>query len=427
MIKKLQAKLILACMFSLAVVLLVILGGVNLMSYQKVVSDADTVLSLLAANDGAFPKLRAPQEEKDEGYFAPFGTPGGKPNLFNQRIMSPETPYESRFFSVLLGEDGQAVETDTGQIAAVDAEQATDYAQKAAASGKTSGFLDDYRFLVQNESGGIRVIFLDCGRSLSSFRTTLLASVSLAVLGLAAVLFLLLILSRRIVRPMAESYEKQRQFITDAGHELKTPMTIISADADLAEMECGENQWLTDIRRQAQRLTALTNDLIYLSRMEEEQPKLQYIDFPISDVVEEMAQSFAAPARSQDKDFQVQVQPMLSFKGDEKGIRQLVSILLDNALKYSSPGGQLALRLEKQGRNLLLTVSNTCAQLMEQDKLPHLFDRFYRTDQSRNSQSGGYGLGLSIAKSIVSAHKGKIRAESPDGTQLTIQVTLAAG
>ena len=427
MIKKLRAKLILACMFSLAVVLLVILGGVNLMSYQKVVSDADTVLSLLAANDGAFPKLRAPQEEKDEGYFAPFGTPGGKPNLFNQRIMSPETPYESRFFSVLLGEDGQAVETDTGQIAAVDAEQATDYAQKAAASGKTSGFLDDYRFLVQNESGGIRVIFLDCGRSLSSFRTTLLASVSLAVLGLAAVLFLLLILSRRIVRPMAESYEKQRQFITDAGHELKTPMTIISAGADLAEMECGENQWLTDIRRQAQRLTALTNDLIYLSRMEEEQPKLQYIDFPISDVVEEMAQSFAAPARSQDKELQVQVQPMLSFKGDEKGIRQLVSILLDNALKYSPPGGQLALRLEKQGRNLLLTVSNPCAQPMEQDKLPHLFDRFYRTDQSRNSQSGGYGLGLSIAKSIVSAHKGKIRAESHDGTQLSIQVTLAAG
>jgi len=249
------------------------------------------------------------------------------------------------------------------------------------------------------------------------------------VLGLAAVLFLLLILSRRIVRPMAESYEKQRQFITDAGHELKTPMTIISADADLAEMECGENQWLTDIRRQAQRLTALTNDLIYLSRMEEEQPKLQYIDFPISDVVEEMAQSFAAPARSQDKDFQVQVQvqPMLSFQGDEKGIRQLVSILLDNALKYSTTGGQLALRLEKQGRNLLLTVSNTCAQPMEQDKLPHLFDRFYRTDQSRNSQSGGYGLGLSIAKSIVSAHKGKIRAESHDGTQLSIQVTLAAG
>lgn len=124
------------------------------------------------------------------------------------------------------------------------------------------------------------MIFLDCSRSLSSFRATLLASVALSLLGLSAVLVLLLVLSSRIVRPMAESHEKQKRFITDAGHELKTPMTIIGADADLAEMECGENQWLSDIRRQAQRLTSLTNDLIYLSRMEEEQPKLQRIAFP---------------------------------------------------------------------------------------------------------------------------------------------------
>ena len=132
----------------------------------------------------------------------------------------------------------------------------------------------------------------------------------LAVLGLCAVLALLLILSSRIVRPVAESYEKQRRFITDAGHELKTPMTIISADVDLAEMDCGENQWLIDIRRQTQRLTSLTADLIYLSRMEEEQPRLSPIEFPLSDAVEEIAQSFAALATSQGKAFSIRVQPM---------------------------------------------------------------------------------------------------------------------
>ncbi len=291
-------------------------------------------------------------------------------------------------------------------------------------SGRTTGFLDNYRYLLCQNELGSQIIFLDCGRSLSSFRTTLLASVTLALVGLLAVLILLLILSHRIVRPVAESYAKQKQFITDAGHELKTPMTIISADADLAEMECGENQWLADIRRQVQRLTGLTNDLIYLSRMEEEQPKLQCIEFPLSDVAEEMALPFLAPARSQGKELHVHIQPMLSCTGDEKAIRQLLSILLDNALKYSPAGAHLELRLEKQGRSSLLTVSNTTAQPVERDKLSHLFDRFYRSDQSRNSQTGGYGLGLSIAKSIVLAHRGKIRAESPDGTSLSVIVTL---
>ena len=423
MIKRLRRKLIAACMVSLALVLTVILGGVNLMGYSRVVADADAVLTVLGDNDGMFPKNHA-QEAPPEGENAPGEPPGGKRDLFGPRGMSPETPYESRFFSVLLGEDGQVLQTDTGQIAAVDAEDAAAYARSVARSGSRSGFWGDYRYLLCEDELGSRVIFLDCGRSLSAVRSTLLTSVVLAAAGLLAVLALLLVLSSRIVRPVAESYEKQKQFITDAGHELKTPMTIISADADLAEMECGENQWLSDIRRQAQRLTGLTNDLIYLSRMEEEQPRLPCIEFPVSDVVEEMGQSFLAVAKSQDKTLDIRVQPMLSWAGDEKAARQLVSILLDNALKYSPAGGQLALRLEKQGRGLLLSVSNTVDKPMEREALPRLFDRFYRADQSRNSQTGGYGLGLSIARSIVLAHRGKIRAESPDGRTLSVVVTL---
>ena len=420
MIRKLRRKLIAACMASLAAVLLVILGGVNWMSYQKVVDDADAVLAVLSANRGVFPQQGQPLGELP----APQGP---ETDREHRRLFSPETPYESRFFSVQLDGGGQVLQTDTRQIAAVDEEAAASYAETAAASGDRSGFLDDYRFLrTDGDDGTVRIIFLDCGRSLSSFRTTLLASIALALVGLLAVLVLLLVLSSRIVRPVAESYEKQKQFITDAGHELKTPMTIISADADLLEMEYGENQWLTDIRRQTQRLTGLTNVLIYLSRMEEEQPALQAIEFPLSDVAEEMVQSFFAPAKNQGKTLEVCIQPMVSCTGDEKAIRQLLSILLDNALKYSPEGGQLTLRVEKQGRGVLLSVSNTTAQPMDRGQLSRLFDRFYRADQSRSSETRGYGLGLSIARSIVLAHKGRIRAESPDGASISVVVTLPA-
>ncbi len=420
-IKTLRRKFIAATMLSLAAVLLVILGGVNLMSYQKVISDADAILELLCANSGTFPEFPTGKRPAQAAAQPPISA--DKPG-FGDRGLSPETPYESRYFSVVLDETGQVAYTDTVQIAAIDDDTAASYAQAVWQSGRTSGFWEDYRYACRSEANGWRIIFLDCGRTLSGFRTTLLASVMLALVGLGAVLVLLLILSGRIIRPVAESYEKQKRFITDAGHELKTPLTIISADTDLAEMECGENEWLEDIRRQAQRLTGLTEDLIYLSRMEEAQPRLQFLEFPISDVVEEMAQSFLAPARSQDKKLEIEVKPMISCNGDEKAVRQLVSILMDNALKYAPAGGHLTLRLERQGRTVVLTVSNTTVYPVDKESLEHLFDRFYRADQSRNTQTGGYGLGLSIAKSIVSAHRGKIRAESPVPDLLTIVVSL---
>ncbi|MEF2794241.1 MAG: HAMP domain-containing sensor histidine kinase, partial [Hydrogeniiclostridium sp.] len=324
MIKKLRIKFIAAAMLSLTLVLVVILGGVNLLSLQQVVRDADSVLAILSENRGDFPQREFPDGQRQGG--DPFGAHTGR-----YRNLSPETPYETRYFSILLDSSGQVLESDTGQIVAIDDETAAEFAQKVYDSGRTDGFLGEYRYLRSEEDGNIRIIFLDCGRSLTNLRTMLFASILVSLLGLAAVLLLLILFSRRIVRPLAESYEKQRRFITDAGHELKTPLTIIGADTDLAEMELGENEWLADIRRQAERLTGLTNDLIYLSRMEEEQPKLSLIEFPLSDVAEETAQSFLAPARTQGKTLSLAIEPMLSFYGEEKSIRQLLSILLDNA------------------------------------------------------------------------------------------------
>ena len=207
-----------------------------------------------------------------------------------------------------------------------------------------------------------------------------------------------------------------------SGHEIKTPITIIDADAEVLSLEIGENEWLQDIRRQTQRLSTLTKDLIYLSKMEETQNIGQMIDFPLSDIVADTAQHFESLAKMQGKSVLSDIAPMISFCGDEKAIRQLISILLDNVLKYSSNNSAITLALKRQARAVVIAVSNISDTISEGD-LPHLFDRFYRADKSRNSESGGYGIGLSIAQAIVNSHKGKITA-SYSNRVVTISATL---
>lgn len=403
MIKKLRLKFTALSMAALAVLLVVIITGMNLINYKAVVQDADDILSVLSQNRGSFPEF-------DDG------KKGGIP-----KNMSPETPYESRFFSVVLDGKGGVIQTDTSRVKTVDQETAIDYAAQAFLSGQHRGFLDKYRFQRNSEGDRVRLTFLDCGQKLTAFQNFLFASIAMAVAGFAVFSLVILFFSGRLLRPVAESYEKQKRFITDAGHEIKTPLTIIRADADVLEMELEEeNEWLTDIRKQASRLSALTNDLVYLSRMEEAEEPMPQIEFPFSDVVSETAASFQALAQTQEKDFHCEIQPMLTLNGSEKAIRQLVNLLLDNALKYSPAGGTVRLTAQRQGRQLKLTVFNHTTAPIPKESLVLLFDRFYRLDASRSSQTGGYGIGLSVAKAIVTAHGGKIRASSQDGQSLEI-------
>lgn len=161
----------------------------------------------------------------------------------------------------------------------------------------------------------------------------------------------------------------------------------------------------------------------FLSKMEERRGDAECVEFPISEVALETARSFQSLAMLQGKMFESCVEPLVSYTGEMKNIQRLFSILLDNALKYSPEGGRISFRLERRGRNIYINVSNT-ADFISREHLAHLFDRFYRVDASRNSQTGGHGIGLSIAKAIVSAHKGRVTAASPDGKSLTIQVIL---
>lgn len=410
MIRVLRRRLIAVSMLSLLTVLAIIVTAVNVINYQQVAQEADGVLAMLAEGDGRFPVAE------------PGGKPMGDRSPNKRPQLSPEMPYETRFFTVLLHSDGTVLSSELSHIAAVDEQAATQMATKVVSGTRRSGYHGNYRYTVVDRVDGTLVIFLDCTRSLSHFRDFLGISCLIAVIGLAAVFLLIWLLSGRIVKPLLQAHEKQRQFITDAGHEIKTPITIIDADAELLEMELGDNEWLQDIRQQVKRLGDLTGDLIFLSRMDEEQKKLQVIDFPLSDVVSETAGSFQAPAKREGKVLTLTVEPMLTLCGDEKSIRQLVSILMDNAVKYTDEGGSIDLTLRLQGKTAVLTVSNTCCGMTtaETDKL---FDRFYRTDRSRNSSTGGYGIGLSIAKAVVNAHKGKITA-AKDGDRLVLTATL---
>lgn len=412
MIRTLRSKLILASMLSLLLVLTVIFGTVGILNYRKILADADSILAILQENDGNFPVGKHPEGENFSGEPAPK----------DNRLFSPELPYETRYFSTFLTSDGTVISVNTGKIAAVDTQTAIEYAQSVFAAGDSRGFVEDYRYVMYPSGEEVHIIFLDYGREMNSFRTFLFTSAGVGLIGLAAVLLLLIVLSGRIVKPFAENYEKQKQFITDAGHELKTPLTIIDADAEVLEMDIGENEWLQDIQHQTKRLAQLTNSLILLSRMEE-QPQVEKIEFPLSDMVQETLETFQALAKTQNKTLSGQIEPMLSMTGDEKAIQQLLGILLDNAVKYSDEGGRIELSLKKQKNAVQLSVFNTVEAISKED-LSHLFDRFYRADKSRNSGTGGYGLGLSIAASIVSSHKGKITASSPDGKSLRIAATF---
>ena len=406
MIRKLKIKFVLLAMISLLILLVSIVTGMNIFNYNSVVSDADVTLDLLSGNKGDFPDF--------DGERPPMLPP----------FMRIETPYESRYFSVLLDESGNILQTDTRRVKAINEADAVIYGQKAFQTGKERAFLKEYRFIRTSEGTVTRIIFLDCGKQLHTYRKFLISSICMSTAGFLCFFGVIIFFSGKILKPVTESYEKQKRFITDAGHEIKTPLAIIKADADVLEMEFGENEWLDGIRDQIQRLSGLTSDLVYLSRMEESDSDFPMIEFPISDVASETAMSFQALAQTQNKAFLCEIPPMLSYTGNEKAIRQLVSILMDNALKYSPEHGQINIALKKTSRQLCISVYNTSAQPITGEQLAHLFERFYRADSSRSSQSGGYGIGLSVAKAIAAAHNGKILANSPDGSSLEVVVQL---
>ena len=458
MIKKLKIRFIILAMVSLTILLAGIVAGMNIINYRKVVSDADTRLDVLEENSerltgkkngGIMSGMPEPpgsyedtgdegdRSDRDQQEFFGHGGRGGP-------SMTRDEAEEARFFFVTLDKNGDVEETNIDRIAAVDSSEAADYAEKALSSGEDKGFVDEYRYSVSYNGEGRKIMFLDCGRVLESFRDFLRASVLMSLAGLLIVFAVMCYFAERIVRPVAESYDKQKRFITDAGHEIKTPLAIIKANLDLMDMQMDDvesahgksaetdelRDGLGEIGGQVERLTDLTNDLVYLSRMEEAESSLVMTDEPLSDIVSESVSSFEPLAREQGRTIAADIAPAVTVKGSAKELEKLMSILLENAVKYSAApaedegAAQIQVALRKEGRSAVIEVRNSTENEQTNEMLSHVFERFYRADASRNSQTGGHGIGLSMANAIVNAHDGKITARTSTGHDFTVTATI---
>lgn len=496
MLKKLRRKFIAIAMLSVSIVLIAIVGTINIANYISTNESLDARLKLIAGNGGTFPDLLERGSRGEEGNKTDESTnketptpkepPSGrtdvqppedmnqadlkddnlKENDLKRHGISPESQFDTRYFTVTINSKGEVENIDTSKIASVSSENAAEYAKKLWESGKKgdgkSGFAESCKYLTVDEDGSTMYIFLSCQRELSTIKTYILASVGISVFGLLVVFVMIYFFSGKILKPVSESYEKQKRFITDASHEIKTPLTIIDANTEVIEMMEGENEWTSSTRKQIARLTSLTEKLVFLSRMDEEATKLEMFEFSLSDAILDTAEPFKAVAQTKGKKLTIDVTDGILYTGDEKTIRQLVSILLDNAIKYSGcssvscengninkknlnktnlnettqtqnncvttidPAPEIELTMSPSGKNRIITVWNTVDDTanIKKGRQDMLFERFYRTDASRNSKTGGFGIGLSAAYAIVKAHKGKITAESKDGQSIKFTIVL---
>lgn len=331
----------------------------------------------------------------------------------------------SNFFVVRLNESGEVIYVDVSRTSTVTQEEAVVLAGQAEDNATKSGRIGQYRYQItqMNTAEGTVVVFLDTSDEMLSYLRVLLLSGSVGIVCWCLMLLSVFLLSKQAIRPIAENMEKQKQFVTNAGHEIKTPLAIIQSNTEAMELYQGENKWSRNIKEQTERLSDLMQHLLLLSRMDEGVEHVHAIDFCFSDLLMESVRSFMPLMESKQIDVHTHIPSDVQIHADQRQIEQLCSILLDNAVKYTNEGGRIQIELMQKEKHLQFTVQNTCKRLpaVSPDKL---FDRFFRSDEARTQKSGGYGIGLSVAKAIVQANHGDIRASymEPDVICFTICV-----
>ena len=405
MLSKMRRRFIASAMAAMGAVTLVLLVAVNLWNYTITTDRLDDTIDALMTTG----------QEPYSG-----SSSFTLPDIFGSD--SPETKYMTRYFAVVYDSDGDALRVFSDYIATVSAQQALYYASDALSTGHMQGYYGDYRYCVKSGAAASAVIFLNASPEQKSMKTLLTVSLMVAAASLLLGFALVAAFSKKAIAPYVRNMELQKQFITDAGHELKTPLTSISTSVDVLKMENGDNEWVDNIQKQTVRMSKLVKNLVTLSRLDEGVPLPDMTEFSLSDAAWEAAEPFTMRAKAQGKSFSQSISPGLAMKGDMAAVQQLISILLDNAFKYSDENGEIRLSLYPQHKNNIIEVYNTCPPDSLGD-IDRFFDRFYRADSSRK-YDGGTGIGLAIAKATAQALGGSINAETADGRSIVFKVIL---
>lgn len=428
--RRLRRKFILVAMGAVTVVLTLIIAGINVVNYSHVCKMADARLDYILAGKGGIDWEEEPRTDPGNGGDANTGMvadgdrAGARVGHFEG--MTAESPFDTRYFTVSIT-GGQVTDVNTARIAAVGAKRAARIATELDSKGLTSGFSGNYRYTIAAQGEKTTYVFVDCSRELASFHSFLSASVAISCIGWLAVLAIVTVASGAVIRPMVESYSKQKRFITDASHEIKTPLAVIDAANEVQEIESGESEWTQSIHEQVARLTALTERLVFLARMDEGSAGFTMTSIDLSEAVDKAAAPFESVAVSRGKRLSMSVATGVRAHADAAAVTQVVELLLDNATRYASEGSviELSLRAVSRGAgkgSAELVVSNAVDELPEGD-LDRLFDRFYRADVSRSSKTGGSGVDLSVVRAIAEAHGGSATVSGHDH-QITFTVRL---
>jgi len=417
MFKQLRNRFLILNLVIISVLMLIAFGTIYIITYGNVQQDIDNELSRVSdlgirGND----KFREPRISDNP--------------LFPGLDLNPGPQEPSASFTIFTDIEGK--EAIVFSIFEMNTSFYESAKRASLASNRAKGRFrlesKYWAYAIHSHPLGYRIVFLDITSRQAILTNLIYTFLLVSLVMLVCIFFISRFFANKSIRPIKEAFEKQKQFISDASHELKTPLAVINTNIDvlLANGEDTINsqaKWLYYIKSEAERMSTLTKDLLYLAHVDYSENKMVFSEFNLSECVENIILTMEAVIFENNIGLDYSIEPNIIFNGNSEQIKQVVMILLDNAIKYTNTKGLITISLKKQLNAVSLSVTNTGSGISK-EHMDKLFDRFYRIDKSRDRESGGYGLGLSIAKAIVDSHKGRITIKSIINKSSTFIVEL---